>query len=186
MKQGHNSSKILHEPTPGGLPSLPPTGTAHCAGLVRPGASSRFFLRIFCIFPHAKKHMKFETSKNYFLSRILRFVVHRRQFSLMLAPKMGLRRPFLRRFSEKCKTLRKHIYIYIYTFVRVRTFKNRSKIGRKLRKTRDGHKKRKKAAAGGDFFAPGPFFHDFWWPAGSQNEPKSRRFVNRGQHFFAS
>ena len=74
----------------------------------------------------------------------------------------------------------------MYTFVRVRTFKNRSKIGRKLRKARDGHKKSKNATTGGDFFAPGPFFRDFGVPAGSFLEPKSSQFAKGGQHFFAS
>ena len=75
------------------------------------------------------------------------------------------------------------IYIYMYTFVRVRTFKNRSKIGRKLSKTRDGHKKRKKRLPVATFSLRGRFFVIFGSRPGPKMSPKVVNSLKRVSTF---
>ena len=102
------------------LPYLP-GGLRKTADPLRLGWVWRPFFDFFRFFSHAKKRLKFETSKNYFFSRFSRFLAPPASIFANSGAKMGPRRVDFRRFFEKPDFLKIELSMVIWPHFEGRT-----------------------------------------------------------------
>ena len=102
------------------LPYLP-GGLRKTADPLRANPTDRPFFDFLPFFSHAKKRLKFETSKNYFFSRFSRFLAPPASIFANSGAKMGPRRVDFRRFFEKPDFLKIELSMVIWPHFEGRT-----------------------------------------------------------------
>ena len=150
-------------------PSLPSRRPPQDRRPFRPNPTDRPFFDFFQFFSHAKKRLKFETSKNYFVSRFSRFRAPPASIFANSGAKMGPRRVEFRRFFENRDFLKIELSMVIWPHFEGRTLQKSVPSATPNGNGAKKHQETLPAPSPDALFWPRPHF---WSMSGSGQLPK--------------